>query len=116
MNDVATLMKVLDVSKAEALEIIASDKAIDGGADPYPLTAEQKKASKKARNVGRKTSTYNFNRKKKVNVDRQNLIAVLISALQDNGATDFKVTNQEREFTFELQNVKYKIALSAPRK
>ena len=43
MNQKEKLMKTLGISEAEALDIIKTDEQIDKGADPFPLTAEQKK-------------------------------------------------------------------------
>ena len=37
------LMNKLDISETEAKELIAFDKAVDKGADPYPLSQEQKR-------------------------------------------------------------------------
>lgn len=116
MATIEILMEKLGVSKQEAIDIIAKDKMIDAGLDPFPLTEEQKKACKKARSVGRQQKGYTFNREKKVNPIRKNIISILSDAVQVKGATEIKVINDEREFTFSLDGVKYKITLSAPRK
>ena len=44
MTQIELLMKKLGCTKEEALDIIKTDKEINKGADPFPLTAEQKKA------------------------------------------------------------------------
>lgn len=43
---VACFMATFGISEEEAKQMIADDEAIDHGADLFPLTAEQKKASK----------------------------------------------------------------------
>lgn len=46
MTQIELLMKKLGCTKEEALDIIKTDKEINKGADPFPLTAEQKKVEK----------------------------------------------------------------------
>ena len=46
---VAKLMKNLDLTEAEAIELMEADKQIDKGAKLFELTAEQEKASKTAK-------------------------------------------------------------------
>jgi hypothetical protein len=45
---VEKLMKNLGISREEALQVIADDKAIDKGEKLFELSAEQKKAAKQA--------------------------------------------------------------------
>ena len=60
--------------------MLATDEAIDHGADPFPQTAEQKKASKEARSTG--TRTYTFTkRERKPDEDKRELINLLLYAL-----------------------------------
>ena len=44
---ISNLMKKLSCTREEALDIIATDKAINSGADPFPLDSEQKKVVQK---------------------------------------------------------------------
>ena len=46
------------MTDAEILSVLASDKEIDRGGNPFPLTAEQEKASKDARQADRKPTVY----------------------------------------------------------
>ena len=39
----------------------------------------------------------------------------MMDGVKDLGATDFSIANPEREFTFLLDDVKYKVVLSCPR-
>ena len=45
-KEIDRLIKNLGVSAEEAKEILEMDKEIDRGADPFPLTPEQKKVAK----------------------------------------------------------------------
>ena len=118
MNDrIADLMRKLDCTEAEAKDIIIQDAIIDKGGNPFPLTEEQEKASKKAREVDRQPTAYKFTpREKKVNPTKQGIITLLTETLTTYGATDLNVSNAEREFLFTLDGTKYKVVLSCPRK
>ena len=48
---IAELMKALECTREEALEIIADDEAIDSGEKLFELTPEQEKASKIVTNI-----------------------------------------------------------------
>lgn len=114
-------MKILDISKEEATQMLEDDKRIDKGEKLFTLTPEQEKASKKARQADRKkrTTVYKFDtskRKKPENKGKQNIVNALTSAVEGLGAENLDVTNNEREFFFELDGTKYKVVLSMPRK
>ena len=114
---IANLMRKLDCTEAEAKDIIAQDAIIDKGGNPFPLTEEQEKASKKARGVGRQPTAYKFTpREKKANLTKQGIITLLTETMTTYGATDLTVSNAEREFLFMLDGTKYKVVLSCPRK
>lgn len=113
MAKVEQLMEILKCSEAEALDIIKTDEAIDKGANPFPLSADQEKASKKARTTA--TGVYTFEKKeRKTDTDKQMLIADLVNALPY--ADKVEITNPEREFLFTYNGRKFKVTLSAPRK
>lgn len=118
MNErVRKLMMALDVSEAEAKQIIADDKAIDQGKNLFPLSAEQEKVSKKMRGVGRQPTAYKLTpREKKENPEKQQLIDALSSAARAFGATYVGVSNPEREFSFVYNGTTYKVVMSCPRK
>lgn len=112
------LMKNLDLTREEAMQVIEDDKKIDKGEKLFSLSPEQEKASKKARLTGTKQPTaYQFSkRERKADNDKQHLISLLIEALQDNDCQMIEITNKEREFLFMFNEKKYKVVLSAPRK
>lgn len=118
-EQVAKLMKSLDISEEDALQLIEDDKKIDKGEKLFELTKEQAKASKDARNTGTKKPTvYKFDstkKAKKENPTKQDLIRCVQSALEGFGVESLEVTNKEREMVFFVGGTKYKIVLSAPR-
>lgn len=114
-------MKLLDISREEAMQMLEDDKRIDKGEKLFALTPEQEKASKKARQADRKkkTTVYKFDtskRKKPENKGKQAIITALTESVENLGAENLDVINNEREFFFELNGTKYKIVLSMPRK
>lgn len=115
---IAKYMESLDITREEAIQLIADDVAVDKGAILFPLTAEQEKEAKKARQADRKPTIYNFDtskRKRAENTSKRFLIENLTNALQKAECTNLEVTNPEREIIFFYEGVKYKIVLSAPR-
>ena len=110
---ISHLMKALDISREEALNVIQADISIDKGADPFPLTKEQKEAEKKARGTGTRT-VYNFQKKeRKADNDKREILGLLLDRLDEYNP---QIVNPEREFTFTYNDKKYKIVLSVPRK
>lgn len=114
-------LRKLGLTDAEIADVLKTDKEIDRGANPFPLSAEQEKASKDARQADRKPTIYkldntNGKRSKKTDTQKQLLIDVLSASLTDHtSATNLEIINPEREFTFEFLGKKYKVVLSAPR-
>lgn len=122
-KEVEKLMSALGISEEEALQVIADDKAIDRGEKLFELTDEQKKNAKQATNVGTKTkkpTVYKFDtskRKRPENAGKRDIINAVQTAITENcGAENVEILNPEREMTFTVNGVKYKIVLSAPRK
>ena len=124
--EIAQLMQKLDITEAEAIQLLEDDKAIDKGAKLFELTDEQAKASKKARQADRAPTVYQFKpRERKVDNDKQMIINYLQDTLKNwfqsnsqctyNACTNFEIVNPEREFLFTYNGKKYKIVLSAPR-
>lgn len=111
------LMKNLDITREEALEVIEADRRIDKGEKLFALSKEQEKASKQARSTGTKQPTgYKFTtRERKADNDKQHLINLLTSAIENENC-EVEITNKEREFLFTFNDKKYKVVLSAPRK
>ena len=106
-------MNTLNISEEEAKQMIADDEAIDHGADLFPLTAEQKKASKQAKGTG--TRAYTFTkRERKADNDKRFLVDLLEHSL--NGTVcEMTKTNPERQIDFVYNDRNFRIVLSAPR-
>lgn len=115
MATVQKLMQVLGVSEEEAREILATDKAIEQGADPFPLTDAEEKASKEARRAEQDKATRKQTAKpKKVDADKREIMQVIDDALCDL-VDNVEVINPERELVCHFNGRKFKITLSAPR-
>lgn len=116
------LMRVLDISEAEALDVMAYDKAIDRGEKTkYDLSAEQEKVVRKMKNVDTKAPrTYTFSkRERKPNEAKRDIIANLhefiINAIVDS-PNDVQITNIERQIAFTLGDESFELTLVQKRK
>lgn len=114
--EIAKLMEKLNITEEEAIEVAETDKAIDRGADPFPLTPEQKQAEKKMRcSAGRKPTVYNFKqRERKADNNKRYFLSAIAEMLTELD-TEVEILNPERELTFVSDDRKYKIVLSCPR-
>lgn len=109
---IETIMKNLRCTEEEAREVIEADKRIDKGEKLFELPDDLKAGAKKARQAERKPTVYKFDkRERKPNNIKKHLIEILAEAVP----ADVEIINDEREFTFIYQDVKYKITLSCPR-
>lgn len=120
MDKIQHLMDTLDITKEEAMQVLKDDDAIDHGAKLFELSTDQKKVEKKMRQADRKVTAYKFTqRERKPNEAKRQILQALTDALTSGGMVDantLQVENAEREFTFQMDKVKYKVVLSAPRK
>lgn len=119
-KQIEKLIKSLDISREEALQLINDDAKVDKMTSSKDinadLTAEQQTALKNARKSDRKPTVYKFDtkRKKADNPTKQRLIEILSDALAKEGAA-IEILNAEREFKFTYENTVYKIVMSMPR-
>ena len=117
---VKDIMKSLDCTEEEALEMLADDDAIDHGEKLFELTAEQQKVSKAARSVDRKPvepGAAKQKRERKADQTKRDLIAAIEAALvnvADEAAIE--ITNIERQLDFTVEGRRFRVVLSAPRK
>lgn len=119
MTQKEKLMKNLGLTAAEAEEVLAYDKAVEQGKKTeYDLTKEQEKEVRKYRQADRaKPFVPDLKpRERKANEPKRELIEIVKKALENAGISDISVTNVERQLDFSMDNVKYRIVLSAPRK
>lgn len=109
-------MKSLDLTEEEAREMLEADAKIDKGADLFPLTAEQEKASKQARATGTRKTEYQFSkRERKPDPDKRCLIDLLFQSLDPQADAHPTITNPERQIDFAYNGRQFRIVLSAPR-
>ena len=116
MSQEKKLMALLGVTYEEAIDIIAKDREIDKGGDPFPLTPAEAKASKEARQAsGDKTARKTTTRTKKVDADKQEIIQAIDEAICRIADRPSEIITPEREILFQFNGRKFKITLSAPR-
>lgn len=106
-------MRKLGMTDEEIADILACDKAIDRGADPFPLDPDLEKGAKKARQADR-TDTPKP-RAKTENTDKRFLINQLSATADYHARGDVEIVNPEREFLFTYNGTRYRVVLSVPR-
>lgn len=113
-------MTNLNISRAEAIQLIEDDRKIDKGAKLFELNPEQEKTSKKARQADRKPTIYNFTqRERKANPTKASIIAELATFLQENSENaceNIEIVNKERMIAFKIGENSYEITLIQKRK
>ncbi len=117
MNQLDSLMK-LGLSEAEARQVLEDDKRIDKGEKmSFDLSKEQKKATRQYRQADRaKPFVPDLKpRERKPNMAKRDIIQMLNETLASI-ASNVTVTNIERQIDFEIDGVRYRVVLSAPRK
>ena len=115
-QEISKMMKALGCSREEAIDVIQTDLAIDKGADPFPLTAEQKKLEKKMRQADRKPTAYKFTtRERKKNETKGDLIAEIAQFLTEK-VENLAIPNAERMISFEKDGKKFELTLIQKRK
>lgn len=111
------LMRILNISEAEAKAVMEYDKAVEKGkATEYDLTEEQKKVASDMTKTG--TRVYNFSKKreKKVNEIKLDLINYLAEKLVDFGVEHLTLINAERQIGFSVGENDYELTLTQKRK
>lgn len=125
MNEkrIIELMQTLDLTREEAIELVQEDEKIDKMTvkeTESDLTAEQKKAIKKAKGGAKAVDAFGKKRvvERKADEDKRFLIQILKDVLSQNNdtITDINITNAERQIDFKKNNRRFRIVLSAPRK
>lgn len=117
--DIQEMARVLNITEAEAKVLVENDKNVDRMKSSTEinndLSTEQKKVSKGARKSERVYKFDTTKRKKKENPEKKMIVDTLQNSLREIGATDFEIINQEREFNFAVNGVKYRLTLAVPR-
>lgn len=124
-EQIQRIMAGLKCSEAEAKEIYAYDKMVDGaGAKErleFDLSLEAEKEAKKLANSReRKPTVYNFNqRERKTNPTKAAIIAEIAKFLEENSENaceNVKITNKERQISFKIGENDYEFTLVQKRK
>ena len=110
------LMKSLNISREEAIELMEEDRRIDKGEKLYELDPELEKGAKRARQADRKKSDTPTKRERKPKPEKAEICSAMMEGLAELGIADFDITNPEREFSFTHNGTKYKVTLACPRK
>ena len=113
---IAQLMKALDCTREEALQIIADDEAIDKGEKLFELDAEQKKVAKEmTKTTAKDKKTVKTPRKRAENAEKRMIIDEIFTVLTKI-AENVDKKNVEREISFTIGEKNYSITLTQHRK
>lgn len=123
-EQIQLFMKKLDLTREEAIQLIADDKALNKADCKLGLlTTEQEKVSKSMRKSSTKPKSDEVvnaygkkqTRVKKTNQEKAELINILTEALAAIGA-EISIDNPERLFDFNYNGTHYRITMSVPKK
>ena len=106
-------MRNIGMTEEEIADVLKADKAIDQGADLFPLAKELQAGAKKARRADRTETPKPRTREE--DVDKRYLLSLCFETLCDNINGDIEIVNPEREFLFIYNGRKFKVVLSCPR-
>jgi hypothetical protein len=124
-EQIQRIMSGLKCTEAEAKEIYAYDKMVDGaGAKErleFDLSLEAEKEAKKLANSReRKPTVYKFDkRERKKNATKGAIIAEIAKYLAESGETAYEkvnITNEERQIAFSVGDNDFELTLVQKRK
>lgn len=116
-TQVEKIMKHLNCSKEEALDIIECDKAIDRGERmEFDLDPEKEKLAKKIGNVGTRKTNGKVERKRKENPTKATIVEEVYGMLVEKGYENVQITNKERQISFQSGENSFEITLVQKRK
>ena len=116
-KQVELLMKCLDITEQEAIQVLNDDKAIDKGDKLFEQTPEQKANRKKYTKVGKKTNkklNKITNKTKKVYKNKLDTFDLFVNFAKQNGTVE--IVKENAEFTVLINEQKYRIKLTKARK
>lgn len=122
--EVEKIMRLLDCTEEEALDVIATDKIIDkGGRTEYDLPIEQEKLAMKMSAVKDRKAKDQANNKRgktvKENPTKAGIIAEIAEYLKENcgfATENVTITNKERQIAFSVADEKFELTLVQKRK
>lgn len=121
---VKEIMRLLDCSEEDALDVVETDEIIDkGGRTPYDLTKEQEKIAMKISAVNERTAkNQTENKRGKVraeNPTKSGIISNLAEFLTEMSnflCENVEITNKERQIAFTCGENSYELTLVQKRK
>ena len=112
-EDIQKMMKTLDLTREEAIEMMQDDLDIDRGEDKdFDLPPEKQKAVKEIIAVGTRKTGEKVKRERKANPDKQELIKAIAEGLINY---DAQIVNPERQVDLVLNGVSYSVTVTAHR-
>lgn len=110
------LMRILNCTEEEAVDIIAYDKEVDRNQPTeYDLTDEQQKNVKQYLKCDKKVTAYKFTkRERKENVTKSSIIeeiATFLPQIASNLCEDVTIVNKERQIAFKIGENCYELTL-----
>lgn len=123
-SQVEKIMRLLECTEEEALDVIQTDEIIDkGGRTKYDLTKEEEKAAMRFGAVkDRKAKDKEGNMRGKVraeNPTKSGIIAEIAEFLTENSGfacENVEITNKERQIAFKIGENSYEFTLVQKRK
>lgn len=113
---IAMLMKKLDITREEALELEGYDADVNKGKKTqYDLTPEQEKVAKKMTHVTEYAKSASVRRERKPNELKEAIVAELANYLAEEAQgqvyEDVTVTNKSRMIAFSVNGKRFELAL-----
>ena len=118
------MTKTFFISNEEMKRLALADREIDrmtsNAEIDSDLTDDQKATSKEARKSDRKPNLSSWGKetksRRKEKPEQKAMIDSFLKVLkEEHGATNFEIINDQAQFTFTVNEKKYKIVLSCPR-
>ena len=120
---VKEIMRLLDCTEEEALDVIRTDEIIDkGGRTEYDLPIAEEKAALKIGRIDERKAKSADNKRGKVraeNPTKSGIIAVIAEFLTEKcqfACENVEITNKERQIAFKIGENAYEITLVQKRK
>lgn len=120
---VKEIMRLLDCTEEEALDVIRTDEIIDkGGRTEYDLPIDEEKAALKIGRVDERKAKSADNKRGKVraeNPTKSGIIAEIAEFLTEKSqfaCENVEITNKERQIAFKIGENAYEITLVQKRK
>lgn len=122
-NRVKEIMRLLDCTEEEALDVVRTDEIIDkGGRTEYDLPIAEEKAALKIGRVDERKAKTSDNKRGKVraeNTTKSGIILNLSEFLTEMSSflcENVKITNKERQIAFSVGDNDYELTLVQKRK